>query len=112
MVLWPELTEASCSTLSCQPPPKLLPWEPLSASQHQATKALKCICEHLRFISLYSFPLHPLQGGSLKDLKSLREVIFLVCESLKIFPYKLMKVASLLYIIQLTKGFIGPLCFP
>ena len=31
-------------------PPKLLPWELHSASQHQAARALNCVCEHLCFI--------------------------------------------------------------
>lgn len=34
-------------------PTKLLPWEAQAASQHLATRALSCICEHLYWMSTY-----------------------------------------------------------
>ena len=39
-------------------PAKLLPQKLHSASQHQATRALNCVCEHLGFTTTYS--VHPL----------------------------------------------------
>lgn len=37
---------------------QLLPLQPHSAPQHQATQALSCVCEHLCFTSMYF--VHPL----------------------------------------------------
>lgn len=55
-------------------PTKLLPWDLHSAHQHQAGIALRCVCEHLCFISIYST--HPLARWVLRHQKNLREVIF------------------------------------
>ena len=67
-----------------------------SAFQHQATRALNCICEHLCFISIYF--VHLLARCVLRYQKSLGEVIFGVWERWKLFPSKLMVIASSLYV--------------
>ena len=65
-------------------PATQLPWELYSASQHQAVIALKCVCEHLRFILIYT--MHPLERYVLR--------------------------LSLLFVsFWLIKGFIDSLCF-
>ena len=64
---------------------KLLPGEPHSASQHQASIALNCVCEHLCSVSIYF--MHPLARCVLRQL--------LLC----FMPFRL------------TQGFIGILYF-
>lgn len=65
-------------------PATQLPWELYSASQHQAVIALKCVCEHLRFILIYT--MHPLERYVLR--------------------------LSLLFVsFWLIKGFIDSFCF-
>lgn len=54
-------------------PSKLLPQELYSASQYQAIRALKCVCEHLCFISIYC--VHPLARCVLMYQKCLREQV-------------------------------------
>lgn len=39
---------AACALSSESGPARLLPWEPRSAAQHQAARALKCVCERLK----------------------------------------------------------------
>lgn len=55
-------------------PAKLLPLKLHSACQHRTTIALKGVCEHVCFVSMYF--VHPLARCFLRDQKSLREVIF------------------------------------
>ena len=64
-------------------------------------RALHCVCEHLRGISVYF--VHPLPRCVLGYQKSPREVIFGVWECSKSFPYELMVIASLLYAISAYK---------
>lgn len=46
LVLHWAVTEAVCTPAARSGPTKFLPQEPHSASQHQATRALNCVCEH------------------------------------------------------------------
>ena len=91
----------------------LLPQGLYSASQHQATRALNCICERLCFISIYF--VHLLARHVLRCQKSLIEVFFVFCfflvwECSTNFTCKLM-IISLLYTVWLMKGSIGTLHF-
>lgn len=73
-----------------------------SASQHQATIALSCVCEHHCFILAYFG--HPLARCVLRYQKSLRGY-FSGLEHSKNFPlYKFMVSASSFYTILAYKG--------
>lgn len=72
------IIEAAHTGSSKSGPTKILSQELNSASQHQVTRTLNCICEHLCFISIY-FVL-PLARCVLRQL------------FLHFIPYKLMKI--------------------
>ena len=74
-----------------------------SASQQQAARALKCVCEHLCFILIYF--VHELARCVLRYQKNLKEAIFGIWECSKCFPCKLMVMSSLLYIVSVYESF-------
>ena len=78
-VFQPDVTEAARIQSSGSGTTKLLPWELHSASQHQDTIALNCVCELLCFNSAYFVPpLIRYAQGYQKSLKELLRVLYLV----------------------------------
>lgn len=96
-----ELYRAAGTPRSEGGPAHPLPREPHSACQHQAPRALSCVCALSRFILCIR-----LQDVSvLRQQKSLREAILGVWECSNIFPYNLMVTLSSLYTFSAYKSF-------
>lgn len=70
MCLQLAVLEAAC-TPNSESGIQLFPWGPQSAPQHEATRTLNCVCEHLYFVSICS--VHLLAKRVLRYQKSLRE---------------------------------------
>ena len=87
---------------------KLLPQEPHAASQSPAARALDCVYEHRRFMSI-SF-VHLLARCVLRYQKSLRGLIVLRLGALKEFSMEVNDNCFFpLWLFWLTKGFVGML---
>ena len=90
-----ELYRGSMSSGSKGGPAKLPAWKLLSASLHQATITLNCICDHLCFTLIYFVPL--LARCARRYQRSPNEFTFWVWEFLEMISHKLMATVSLLY---------------
>ena len=89
--------EAAHTWGSKNSPAKLLPRDLHSASQHQATRALKCVCEHLCCISILFCVF--LGKTCPKVSEKPKKVYFLGLRMLKKFSYTLMVISSSPYAI-------------